>query len=403
MLLTVAVFGTLDTKGREVQFACEILRRAGCRPYVIDIGVLGEPLLKANVPREEVAKAGGTTIAELATGRDRTQAAIAMARGAAALVQKACRQGRVDAALGLGGQAGTAICSAAMRCLPVGLPKMIVSTVASGNTRQYVGTRDITMMYSIVDMSGINKLSRRILANAANAVAGMAMFRREYHDIDKPLVGVTMFAVTSPCVEQTREVIEAAGYEMLVFRTVDAGSASMEDLVREGYIAGVLDVTTTELADDLAGGVFTAGPGRLLAPGKKGIPHVIVPGGLDMVKFGPMDSIPQEYSERTLDVYKPSVTLMRTNADECRKLGEELAEKANKAKGPVAVVLPLGGLSAMDKLGQPFHDPEADKALFDAIEGTLAHNVRFEKLDLHINDPEFSRFIAELFVELAGL
>jgi len=398
---TVAVLATLDTRGREVQFVREVLRLAECGALVVDTGVLGEPLFEADVSREAVANASGQPLTELAAVRDRHGAIAAMGRGAAVVLRKLLNDGTIDGALGMGGAAGTAIAAAAMRALPVGFPKLIVSAVASGDTRPYVGTRDITMMYSVVDTAGVNKLSRCILTNAANAVAGMVKFRRHVVETDKPLVGVTTAGPTTACVERARKTLEAAGYELLVFRARGMGGNAMEDLVRDGLIVGVLDITTSELADEIAGGVFSAGTRRLLAPGEAGIPHVIVPGALDIARFGPIHTVPQKYRDRSIYVHTPNITLMRTSEHECEMLGRDLARKANKATGPVAVVLPLKGLSAMDKEGQPFYDPEADAALFRAIEETLTDRVRLEKLDLHINDPQFADFIAQLFIEMA--
>jgi uncharacterized protein (UPF0261 family) len=300
--------------------------------------------------------------------------------------------------LSLGGSAGTTIGTAAMRALPVGVPKLMVSTLASGQVQPYVGTRDVMMMYSVVDISGLNRISRKVLANAANAMAGMVNVSREPKAStgtpDKPVVAATMFGVTTPCVEAARKVLEAAGYEVLVFHATGTGGRTMEGLIRDGLIAGVLDITTTELADELAGGILSAGPDRLTAAAMMKVPQVISVGALDMVNFGPPETVPERYKSRRFYQHNPTVTLMRTTPEELDQLGKELAQKASAANGPTAVLLPLRGVSAIDAESKAFWWPEADAALFQSVRNWVAPDVDVTELDLHINDPAFAEACA---------
>jgi uncharacterized protein (UPF0261 family) len=326
------------------------------------------------------------------------------AAGATKIAVELHAKGEVDGVLSLGGSAGTTIGTAAMRALPLGVPKLMVSTLASGQVQPYVGTRDILMLHSVVDISGMNRINHVVLGNAAAAMAGMV--RAPKHGgltppalSDKPLIAASMFGVTTPCVEAARKELEAAGYEVLVFHATGTGGRTLEGLAADGLLAGVLDITTTELADELAGGILSAGPTRLTAAGLKGIPQVISVGALDMVNFGPPDLVPEKYKDRRFHRHNPTVTLMRTTPDEMAKLGEEVARKANAATGPTAVMLPLRGVSAIDAEGKSFWWPEADAALFGAIRAKLKNDWLFE-LDLHINDAAFAESCARKLLEL---
>ncbi len=362
---------------------------------------MGEPLAEPDIGREEVARAAGAEVTELAATGDRGAAVETMARGAAEIVKRLRAEGRLDGILGLGGSGGSAIATYAMRQLPVGVPKLMVSTVASGDTRPYVGAVDVTMMYSVVDIAGINQISARILTNAAAAIAGMADAQAiEIADTGKPLVGATMFGVTTPCVTRARERLEELGYEVLVFHATGTGGQSMEALVRGGFIAAVLDATTTELADDLVGGVLSAGPDRLEAAGEVGIPQVVSLGALDMVNFGPMETVPERFRERRLYVHNPTITLMRTTPEECAELGRRIARKLNAAQGPVSLFIPLRGISLIAVEGQVFYDPDADKALLAALRADLDHSVDVRELNTDINDPAFAEAMADRLHEL---
>jgi uncharacterized protein (UPF0261 family) len=400
---TVVLVGTLDTKGVEYDYLRSRLREQGVDVVLVDAGVLGEPLAEPDIGREEVARAVGAEVGELAATGDRGAAVETMARGAAEIVKRLRDEGRLDGILGLGGSGGSAIATYAMRQLPVGVPKLMVSTVASGDTRPYVGAVDVTMMYSVVDIAGINQISARILTNAAAAIAGMADAQAiEIADTGRPLVGATMFGVTTPCVTRARERLEELGYEVLVFHATGTGGQSMEALVRGGFIAAVLDATTTELADDLVGGVLSAGPDRLEAAGEVGIPQVVSLGALDMVNFGPMETVPERFRERRLYVHNPTITLMRTTPEECAELGRRIARKLNAARGPVSLFIPLRGISLIAVEGQVFYDPDADKALLAALRDDLDDSLDVRELNTDINDPAFAEAMADRLHELYG-
>jgi uncharacterized protein (UPF0261 family) len=400
---TVVLVGTLDTKGVEYDYLRSRLRQRGVDVVLVDAGVLGEPLAEPDIGREEVARAVGAEVIELAATGDRGAAVETMARGAAEIVKRLRAEGRLDGILGLGGSGGSAIATYAMRQLPVGVPKLMVSTVASGDTRPYVGAVDVTMMYSVVDIAGINQISARILTNAAAAIAGMADAQAiEIGDTGRPLVGATMFGVTTPCVARARERLEELGYEVLVFHATGTGGQSMETLMRGGFIAAALDATTTELADDLVGGVLSAGPDRLEAAGEVGIPQVVSLGALDMVNFGPMETVPERFRERRLYVHNPTITLMRTTPEECAELGRRIARKLNAARGPVSLFIPLRGISLIAVEGQVFYDPDADKALLTALREDLDDSVDVRELNTDINDPAFAEAMADRLHELYG-
>jgi uncharacterized protein (UPF0261 family) len=405
MAHTVLLIGTLDTKGSEYAFVRDRVLALGCHVLVMDLGIQGEPSFTPDIPAADVARAGGDSLSALRTRGDRGAAVDVMQRGACALVPALYAQHRFDGVLGLGGGGGTTMITAAMRTLPVGVPKVMVSTMASGNTAPYVDVKDITMMYSVIDIAGLNPLSRRILGNAAGAVSGMVgaqLPASADRPVDKPLLAATMFGVTTPCVTAVREQLERAGYDVLVFHATGAGGRAMEGLIDEGYFAGVVDVTTTEWCDEVVGGVLSAGPDRLAAAGRKGIPQVVSVGALDMVNFGGVETVPSRFRERLLYRHNQTVTLMRTTADECAVIGRRIAEQLNRASGPVVLVLPLRGVSAIDAEGQPFHDPDADRALFAAFREHAAPQVRIVEVDAHINDAAFARVLASHMLELLG-
>jgi uncharacterized protein (UPF0261 family) len=394
-MATVVLLGTLDTKGEEYEFLRRRVLEEGVDALLVDTGVLGSPLAEPDISRQQVAEAASADLQELATSEDRGAAVEAMARGVSEIVKDLHAQGRLDAVLALGGSGGTAIAAQAMRQLPVGVPKLIVSTMASGDTRPYVGAVDVTLMYSVVDISGLNPISERILGNAAAAAAGMAKAQGPDSDAEKPLVGATMFGVTTPCVTEARKRLEELGYEVLVFHATGTGGQSMEALMRSGFITASLDVTTTELADELVGGVLSAGPDRLEAAGALGIPQVVSLGALDMVNFGPFESVPVEFRDRLLYKHNPTVTLMRTTPEECAALGRTIARKLNEARGPLTVFVPLKGVSLIATEGQIFHDPAADEALFRTLRENLDPEVDLRELDLDVNDPEFAHALAD--------
>ena len=397
MSVTIALVGCLDTKGEETGFLREVIENTGNRAWVIDTGVLEPPAFEPDTSREAVAEAGGASLAELLEKKDRGFAMTVMSAGAAAITGELFANSQIDGIIAAGGSANTTIGATAMQALPVGFPKLLVSTLACGDVSAWVGTRDITMMYSVVDIAGINRISAVILRNAANAVVAMAAGKKEEPGDTRPLIAASMFGVTTPCVTEARRVLEEAGFEVIVFHATGAGGRTMEALISDGLFAGVLDITTTELADERVGGILSAGPGRLTAAGLNGTPQLVSAGATDMVNFG--GTTPAEFEGRLFYKHNPAVTLMRTSADECRELGREIAEKVSGAKGPAAIMLPLYGVSAIDREGEAFDDPDAREALFDAIRQHPAE-VEVNELPFHINDPEFAGACARRLVEL---
>jgi len=394
---TILLIGTLDTKSAEYAYVRDLILERGHRLLVLDAGVMGEPSFNPDIPAEAVAQAGGNNLTALRQQADRGIAVETMAYGAAQLTSQLYAEGKFDGVLGLGGAGGTAIATTAMRASPLGLPKVMVSTLACGDTQPYVGVKDISMMYSVVDIAGINRLSRRIFANAVGSICGVVVQKRPSAE-EKPLLAATMFGVTTPCVDALRKHLEQAGYEIVVFHANGRGGQTMEGLIKEGVLTGVADVTTSEWCDELAGGVMSAGPHRLEAAGQAGIPQVVSCGALDIVDF--YNTVPPEFKGRTFHKHNANITLMRTTPEECAELGRIIAGKLNRAKGPTALFVPLRGLSAIDKKGQPFYLPEANEALFAALRQNVRLPVELIELDLHINDPEFAIAMANRLLEM---
>jgi uncharacterized protein (UPF0261 family) len=395
-MTTVVLVGTLDTKGLEYARWRELIEAAGARCVLVDAGVLGESQVEADIDAAAVAWAAGADLEALRSAGDRGAAVRVMAAGAAVIARRLHADGQLDAIAALGGSGGTALATEAMRALPFGVPKLMVSTVASGDVGAYVQGADITMSYPVVDVVGGNRVVESVLRNAAGAVVGMARSAAsEVAASARAVVGATMFGVTTPCVTAARERLEATGHEVLTFHATGVGGDSMERLIGDGVLDAVLDVTTTELADELVGGIHPAGPERLRAAGRRGIPQVISVGALDMVNFGPPDTVPASLAGRLTVRHNPMVTLVRTSPQECAELGARLAERARAATGPVSVYLPLRGVSALSVDGGPFHDPAADAALFDAIRAGCAGEVELVELDCDINAPAFARAVAD--------
>jgi uncharacterized protein (UPF0261 family) len=398
--MSVYVFATLDTKAPEAEFIRQQLRSRGVDVTLVDTGCIGQPPVAADVDRETLFAAAGVRLADLVAKGDRGQAVTAAARGAEAVVRAAYADGRLSGVLGIGGSAGTTIATAAMRQLPLGVPKVMVSTLASGDVSGFVGCRDIAMINSVVDFAGLNRISRIVLTRAAAAMAGMlAPGPTDDATTDRPIVAATMFGVTTPCVEQARAILEHAGYEVLVFHATGSGGRAMESLIGDGLIAGVLDITTTELADELVGGVMSAGAERLLAAGRRGVPQVVSVGATDMVNFWARPTIPPAFASRNLYQHNEQVTLMRTTVEECREIGRRIAERLSPARGPLLVLLPERGVSALDQHGKPFDDPTARAALYESIRAGLPAD-RVRSLDQHINDAPFARAAAESLIQM---
>jgi uncharacterized protein (UPF0261 family) len=398
MAKTVALLGALDTKGAEYAFIRQCIEARGYRTLLVDVGVLGPPRIEPDVSREEVARAAGVELATLVEKKDRGQSVAAMSRGAAVIVPRLYAEKRFDAIMALGGGGGTSVACGAMRALPLGVPKVMVSTVAGTDVSGYVGVQDIVMIPAVVDVSGINRISRRVFAQAAGAICGMLEAEIPPGE-DRPLVAASMFGNTTPCVEAAKAIIEQAGYEVLVFHATGTGGRTMENLIAAGLIAGVLDITTTEWADELVGGVLTAGPARLEAAARAGVPAVVAPGCLDMVNFWAPPTVPEKFKDRKFYQHNPNITLMRTTPEESRQLGRIIAEKLNRSTGPVSVLIPLGGLSMIDAEGGPFWWPEADRALLAALKENLRHDIPVVELDCNINGPEFAHRSAEMLLE----
>lgn len=396
---TIALLGALDTKGVEYAFVKELLQRRGFRTLVIDVGVLGPPAVTPDVTRNEVAAAAGEDLQQLVAAGDRGRAMAAMSRGAAALVPQLHAAGRLDGILALGGSGGSSVACAAMRALPLGVPKVMVSTVAGGDVSGYVGVSDIVMVPSIVDVAGINRISREVFSRAAGALCGMLETAVSPGD-DRPLIAASMFGNTTKCVDVAKGLLEQAGYEVLVFHATGTGGRTMESLIAAGRIAGVLDITTTEWADQLVGGVLAAGSERLEAAARHGVPAIVAPGCLDMVNFWAPSTIPPTFSDRRFYPHNANVTLMRTTPDECQQLGKILAEKVNLSQGPVRVLLPLKGWSMIDSPDGPFWWPEANEAFRMAIKQHLRADIPVLELDVNVNDPLFARTAAENLLQL---
>lgn len=394
---TILLVGTLDTKGLEYAYVRDLVEQRGHRVLLMDAGVFdGTHSLVPEVGAAQVAEAGGSDLPTLRAG-DRNEALLVMTRGCVVLARELFTQGRFDGVLGLGGSGGTILATAVMRELPVGVPKLMVSTIASGDVGAYVGASDIAMLHSLVDIAGLNRISRRVLGNAVGAICGMVEQPSPEEDAtaDHPLIAATMFGVTTPCVTGVRKRLEEAGYEVLVFHATGTGGRMMEALIADGFIGGVADLTTTEWADELVGGALGAGPHRLEAAAERGIPQVVSFGALDMVNFRGPETVPTRFQGRRFHTHTANVTLMRTTPAECAELGRIIAEKLNRATASTTLLVPLRGVSALDQEGAPFYDPDANRALFDAVRRYVRPPVELVELDLHINDPEFAEAVAD--------
>lgn len=391
----VVVVGTLDTKGAEFKFVKDVIESQGVKTIVVDAGT-GEPGFQADVSNLDVCKAGGGDLLKLRAEKDRGKTVTAMMEGAAKVVLELYRKGEVGGIISLGGSGGTTIGSYVMQQLPVGLPKIMVSTMAAGNVSPYVGVKDIMMLYSIVDVAGLNNILRDILTNAALAIAGIVKSKKEIEKSPKPLIGATMFGVTTPCVTTARNYLESQGYEVVVFHATGSGGKSMEELTKSGYFAGIIDITTTEWADELVGGVLSAGPTRLDAAALHGVPQVVSTGALDMVNFGPIDTVPEKFKGRNFYKHNATVTLMRTTIEENAKLGEIIAKKVNQSTGKVAFFIPKKGVSMIDAVNMPFYGPKEDDALNHSLRtGLDTKKVELIELDNHINDDAFALAMAK--------
>lgn len=400
---TIAIAGTFDSKGAEYQYIKGLVEELGLRAYTIHTGVF-EPMFEPDVSNGEVAAAAGYNLEEIAAQKDRSLAMEALAKGMEAIVPKLYAEGKFDGILSLGGSGGTSLATAAMRALPIGVPKLMVSTMASGDVERYVGTSDIIMMPSIVDVAGLNKISKMIFKNAVLAMAGMVSCGDKLKNDtteQKPLIAATMFGVTTPCIEQAKAYLEEKGYEVMVFHATGTGGKTMESLIDAGFFAGVLDLTTTEYCDEVVGGILAAGPDRCAAAIRQKVPQVVSVGACDMVNFGEMDSVPEQFRDRNLYKHNPAVTLMRTTVEENVEIAHRLAEKWNGAQRKMVLLLPQKGVSMIDAEGQPFDGPEERETLFDTLKKEIHNdNVEIVEMDNNINDENFALTAAKTLLEL---
>ena len=392
---SVYAIATMDTKGAEIAYVGDRLKAAGISVVLLDVGSREPPTKSPDISREKIA--AGRVVSSI----DRGEAVTTMSLALRDFLQQEYQQGKVAGVIGIGGSGGTALITTAMRSLPIGLPKLMVSTVASGNTAPYVDSSDITLMYSVVDIAGLNAVSEKILANAAHAMAGMVEHHAPAHR-RQPTLGMTMFGVTTPCVTAVRQKLEQHGFDCLVFHATGTGGRAMEQLVESGLIGGVLDITTTEVADEVVGGVFACGPARFERLLQSQVPLVLSVGAVDMVNFGAIDTVPERFKNRLLYKHNAQVTLMRTTVEENQLIAQWIANKLNQATAPWDLLLPLGGVSMLDAPNGPFWDPVADAALFDELDQCLALNDqrRLHRLPWHINDPQFAAALYEHFLAL---
>lgn len=403
MSKTILMIGTFDSKGPEYAFLRERLVALGADVLAVNTGVRGSTdLFTVEVEADEVARAAGTDLNTLRTSNDRGAAMITMAAGAAAVVRRLYDEGRFAGIIGMGGSGGSTMVTAAMRALPLGVPKVCVSTVAGTDTGPYLGTKDITLIPAITDVAGVNRISRIIFTRAVGAVWGMVQAEPPAVADDRSIIAASMFGNTTACVDACRATLTEAGYEVLVFHATGTGGRMMESLIDEGLVDACLDITTTEWADEVCGGILSAGPDRMSAAGRRGIPYLIVPGCVDMANFSSMATVPERYKDagRVFYEWAPTVTLMRTNVEENRRVGKVFAEKANAAAGLVAILLPLRGVSILDGDGQRFCDRAADQAMFDAIRENLRADIEVAEVDANINDKVFSDKAVEMMLNL---
>jgi uncharacterized protein (UPF0261 family) len=397
---TIVLIGTLDTKGREVEYVKKRIEGRGHRTLVVDTGVLGRPAFEPDITRETVARAAGMDLVELTERRDTSTAVQAMMKGTTEVVRKLHTGGLLDGVMSLGGGKGTSMATAAMRELPLGVPKVAVCTSASGDTRRYMGSKDILMFPSITDIVGLNRVNQRMLDNAVGAIVGMVETEVEAPTEDRPVASVTALGITTPAAMKCQERLEAQGYEVMVFHTTGMGGKAMEELIAEGVISGVLDLTTTELMSQMLGSTFVSGPDRLETAGRLGVPQIVGPGALDMVAYAGRPAVPEQYRDRLLYDHTPALTVMRTSAEENVEAARLIADKVNRAKGPVTIVIPTKGFSAYDQKGELFYDEEADAAFVETVQKAVRDSARVVLIDAHINDDEFAQRVVELFVKM---
>jgi len=398
----VVILGSLDTKGLEVAFLREFVRAEGGQPWVVDTGVLGTPAVLADVSRHQVAEAAGSSIAALVEAGDKAQALLTMAEGANLIVGQLLQKGQLGGVLSIGGSRGTALSTRVMQSLPVGVPKLMVSTMASGRNAfgPYVGTRDVTLMHSVADVQGINAVTRSIFANAAAAIVAMSRVGAPVQRGERRVLTASILGASTALVGHIQGLMEQEASEVIAFHAVGVGGRSMEELIDSGIVEGVFDVTPSELTAFVVGGPFSAGPDRMRAAGRRGIPQVVSTGGLDLVIEGPLDGLPARYRGRKTMIHTPSITLVRTSADEMAEVARLIARRLAESTGPVAMILPLRAFSCFAREGQPLHDPESDRAFVETFKAHVPLAVRVVEIDAHLNDPEVGETAVQLMKEM---
>jgi len=397
---TIVVLGTLDTKGRETKFVKDVIEKLGFKALVMDVGIIGEPFFKPDVSREEVAEAAGISFKELSENPSREVASPIMSRGASKLIGDMIKEGKVHGIISMGGTQGTSLATAVMRSLPIGFPKMMVSTIASGNTAPFVDIYDITMMHSVADILGLNPVTRRILSNAAHAICGMAGSEEDIRVTGKPLVAVTTVGITTPCAMRAIELLEAHGCETIVFHAVGTGGRAMEHLMKQGVVKAVLDIATIEVTNEMYGGLLAGGEERLTVAGKLGIPQVLAPGAIAILVFGEPETIPEKCRGRKIIRHSPLITDVRVTKEEQVEVAEELARRLKHTRDPAVFMIPNKGYDSYSVEGKPFWEPESDKAFAETLKAALPSNIKVVELDYDINDPRFAEEMVNALIML---
>jgi len=397
---TALLVATMDTKGQEALFVAQCLRNQQISVLILDAGIRGKSLVPTDISRDEVAAAGGETLAGVQNIGHEGQALKVMTEGAIKCAQKLQRQNKIDGIIGLGGSMGTTLGTAVMRAFPVGIPKVMITTMASRDTRAFVGTKDILMLHSVCDLAGLNRITREILSNGAGAMAGMLGRVRVDTAIDRPLVFLSTLGTTEACVQNVRHVLEEKGKEVVIFHTVGSGGAAMEEMIEQEKVTAVVDISLHEIADHHFGGDYDAGPNRGRAALQKGIPTILVPGNLDFLVSGPLEAAKQQFPGRAYHVHNAAITVVRTNHEEIKKMARIVADLANRSKGLLRILIPLKGFSAFDSPQGPLPDSEAPDFFAQVLQENLSIQTSLKLLPHHINDPEFSRAIIEAFDDL---
>lgn len=397
---TILLLGTMDTKGLEFAYAKEMITEKGHRTIVVDVGILGNPLITPDISQEEVAQSAGTNIQEVIAQGKEGVAIELMTKGAASIVQGLYNSGKIDGILALGGSMGTSLATAVMRTLPIGMPKLMVSTMASGDTRPYLDNKDIVMMPSVADIVGLNRVTKKVLAIAAGAIVGMVTAEPGPIHPHKPLIGLTLHGDLMSCMDACKSMLEERGYEVVVFAAVGSGGKTLEEFIEGDVINGVFDLVTHEIACHLYGGLCDAGPLRLEAAGRKGIPQLVVPGKVDIISFSTGLGIPERFKGRKPWMHNPDLGLIRLNKEEMSLVAETMVQKLNKSVGPTAVIIPARGLSGYGQGWEAFYDAEADLALFHILKSRLKSEIKVVEVDAHIKDRLFAERATELMHEL---